>query len=334
MIRRNDYSTLPTVLRAVLSQLSDRVKSNEISMLAVAGQSALAQYTNARIGAGKQGITSGWSGLDDATNGFQPGRIYVIAARPGSGKTMFLVNFAISAWKSGASVLFTSLEMSKEEIELRATCTFAGVNTKNIEEGLLDPKTQVYFEGKCMELSRANNFHIMAGDMRKSVGDVDLAIQQTNPDVIFIDAAYLLKPDTKRKTSDGRRETISDVLEGIKRMAIARNRAVVISVQFNRQVKKKSKADLDLGFLAETDVIGQIASVVIGVKHGKAPHESSRRIVHVLKNRNGREEFKFEVNFNYSGMDFSYIGTVEDSTTSYFNTSSITSAVDWMATGE
>ncbi len=75
----------------------------------------------ARYDAGQAitGIQSPWAGLDQITNGWQPGELIVVAARPNVGKSVFGFNqLAFSGLNHQRAVLF-SLEMSQAPVMAR-----------------------------------------------------------------------------------------------------------------------------------------------------------------------------------------------------------------------
>ena len=64
----------------------------------------------------------GFKNLDEATNGFMPGQMIVLAARPGCGKTSFVMNMVsnIASRKDSKEVVAVfNLEMSSIELVLR-----------------------------------------------------------------------------------------------------------------------------------------------------------------------------------------------------------------------
>ena len=308
--RTNDWSDVPALLKESVSKLNFNIRSNDLQELRHDATATMTEYYQNKGRTGMKGITSGWKCLDDVTYGLQGGDLIVIVARPNVGKSYLLFHMAMAAYKDGKSAMVTSMEMSRSQVSKRLVAIYSQLNPDYITRGRLSPQYERLLESKVNALQVATNFHIMSGDMKRSVADIDLAIQQVSPDIAFIDAAYLLKPDKIRRTSDARREVISDVFEDLKKVAVARNIPIVMTTQFNRQVKKKSKSDLDLSNIAETDVIGQIASVVMGVRPGNVPNEKETRIIEVIKNREG-SLLKFAVNFEFAGMDFSDIGIVE-----------------------
>lgn len=63
-------------------------------------------------------LPTGWTSVDGMVGGFAPGELTVIAARPGEGKSIVLLQAALKAATKGV-VAFSSLEMSFEQLQLR-----------------------------------------------------------------------------------------------------------------------------------------------------------------------------------------------------------------------
>ncbi len=66
-----------------------------------------------------KGDTTGLHILDNKLNGFRRGQLYVVAGRPGMGKSAFMCSTARRTALSGAGVLIFSLEMTRQEIFAR-----------------------------------------------------------------------------------------------------------------------------------------------------------------------------------------------------------------------
>lgn len=69
---------------------------------------------------GLQGATTGLRSVDRKLNGYRSGQLYVIAGRPGMGKSAFMVSSMRKTAKAGFGVGLFSLEMTAEEIAARA----------------------------------------------------------------------------------------------------------------------------------------------------------------------------------------------------------------------
>lgn len=67
----------------------------------------------------QRGYTTGIRILDNKLNGYRRGQLYVIAGRPGMGKSAFMCSSLRRTAESGVGVAIFSLEMTKEEIAAR-----------------------------------------------------------------------------------------------------------------------------------------------------------------------------------------------------------------------
>ena len=65
------------------------------------------------------GLDTGFKKLNEMIKGFKNGDLIIVAARPGMGKTTLCLNFMSQVLKSGAGVVFFSLEMPAEQIMMR-----------------------------------------------------------------------------------------------------------------------------------------------------------------------------------------------------------------------
>ena len=85
-----------------------------------------------------RGIRTGYRDLDNKTAGLQRSDLIILAARPAMGKTTFVTNLAYNiATIEKKTVLFFSLEMSKEQLVDRMLADAAGVDSWNIRTGNL-----------------------------------------------------------------------------------------------------------------------------------------------------------------------------------------------------
>ncbi|MDR2895040.1 MAG: replicative DNA helicase, partial [Propionibacteriaceae bacterium] len=94
-------------------------------------------------GGGIAGISTGFTGLDELTNGLHPGQMIIVGARPGAGKSTLGLDFARSAaiHQKMTTAIF-SLEMSASEIMMRLLSAEASVPLHAIRTGRLEPYWQ------------------------------------------------------------------------------------------------------------------------------------------------------------------------------------------------
>lgn len=83
-------------------------------------------------------IPSPWGALNHMIGGWRAGALYVVGARPGSGKSLMGLQAALTACASGA-VAFSTLEMSRDEVHNRVIAQTAGVSMRALMNSELSP---------------------------------------------------------------------------------------------------------------------------------------------------------------------------------------------------
>lgn len=87
----------------------------------------------------EQGVPSGFAWQDEKTGGYVPGKLYIIAARPGMGKTAKLVNDVSNiCLKTKSPVAMFTFEQSKDELLQRLLCGRATANLTDYIKGRSD----------------------------------------------------------------------------------------------------------------------------------------------------------------------------------------------------
>ena len=302
-IKRMDTNALLGAIAAMSRATSAVAPSQGLTSFADQANLVLDAHDYARQRVGLLGVTLGWEAFDLLTDGGQPGDVIVLVGRPGLGKSYLMLEQVKRAWLAGSSVFIASMEMSAMQIARRLLGMYGQVNPSLLRSGRLS--TQSY-QQICHTVDGLDNMppiHIMTGNFRKSVQDVNRAAMDLAPDALYIDAGYLLTPTKQAKT---RREAIADVIEELKQVSIDRNIPLFTTVQFNRQVKRKQRGVPELNDIAESDVIAQVASIVIGVRYGVVPFERATRILSMIKNREG-DEIELLINFALNPPNFDFI---------------------------
>ncbi|MFZ9294537.1 MAG: DnaB-like helicase C-terminal domain-containing protein, partial [Candidatus Nanopelagicaceae bacterium] len=119
-------------------QVTERRAGEDFVQLNELIPAALDQIEKMQSGEIAEGIKTGFKDLDALTNGFHPGNMIVIAARPAVGKSTLGLDIARNAaiHNGECSVIF-SLEMSRSEITMRMLSAEARVALNNIRSGSL-----------------------------------------------------------------------------------------------------------------------------------------------------------------------------------------------------
>ena len=299
-------------LRASLSAMATAIgpvsNVQDVFVLPDAAEMAMEQYAETRDNGGQMmGITLGWDGLDSLTYGAMPGEVVTWVARPNIGKSYAIAKSALAAHDQGRKVLLVSMEMGAVSMARRLIAVKAAVNPDYIKRGTLSMWGEELIHETIQQTRAGPQFVLVSGNLTKSVSVIDSLVQEYTPDVVYIDAQYLMRPSNKRNGMKSF-EILSEVGVEVQQMAIARNIPVHQSVQYNREQKKNGEGDLSK--IGGTDVVGQISSIVIGIRPGEGADEHTIRIYEILKNREGPLGL-IRANFRFNPIDFSEILQIE-----------------------
>jgi replicative DNA helicase len=255
------------------------------------------EYYN-RMKNGERGVLTPWESLNEATYGFWPEELILFVARTNVGKTWGLVVMAECAWAAGKKVLFATTEMSQDAILRRTMARHLRLPYDDFLKGRLG----AFMEPKLLEgverLRTATGFRILGGDFDFSINALDAAVEETEPDILFIDGAYLL-----RVQGDNRFDKASNMFDELKRLAKGKQIPVVASTQFNRQAKANSAATATAEKIALSDAAGWNADTIIGMIQNEEMKKDGYMVLKPLKFREGAGE-EIMCEWNYQTMSF------------------------------
>lgn len=250
------------------------------------------------------GFKTGFAKLDAATYGIDRGEMFLISARPGNGKSMFLLSAAVNMFKAGHNVLYVSIEMPAKQMWQRAVACYAGLEINKIKEGTLEPEEEARFVEAMKEFkSKSNRFEVLDAP-KVTPGTItavlDQMIDDHLPDVAFIDYLGIMSSDEK-----GLQDNLAQksVVEGLREIARVKKIGMFSAAQLNRPEKgKKKQAGLDR--LARSDILGATTDVALAIEEFDVEEEltklSDRIRIFVIKNRKGEFPFSFEVKKDFS----------------------------------
>lgn len=283
-------------------QRSSRVTASGVSTIGDMGEQLLSQYEVRANALGLVGISTGWDYLDNESGGYQNGDFVALVARTSIGKTWLLAYQAYKAYLQGRSVLFVSTEMTKAQIASRIVCMKAGIDPSMVKRGLLCHWSRQRYREAASGFEDPDRIGIYAGNIGRSTDDVDTLIEEHNPDIIFIDGFYLLKP-TSAGRGAGRFEKVYYVTDEIRNISLGRNRPIVVTTQFNREAGAKGKSG-SLETIAYADAIATHTTMAISAKESEL--SPVVREMSLLKGREG-EKGSWAIKYGFRPPDFSQL---------------------------
>lgn len=114
--------------QAELEAIGSGREASKIVTRQEAAQAAYERLEAKAEAGGIIGLSTGFDALDDCLDGLQPGNVYLVAARPGMGKTAWALQVAGNVADSGIPALFGSIEMPKEQIGARELAYSSGLD--------------------------------------------------------------------------------------------------------------------------------------------------------------------------------------------------------------
>lgn len=86
---------------------------------------------------GVVGVRTGLDHLDETLNGLEPGKLYMLAAMPGTGKTTLALQWAATVAQGGHGALYISLENDATDLARKTACRLGGVSYAEALKGKL-----------------------------------------------------------------------------------------------------------------------------------------------------------------------------------------------------
>lgn len=227
--------------------------------------------------AGKQdAIPTGWSSLDRVLRGgLRPGNVFVVAGRPGTGKTAFTLSLLASLARNGVPCGFISLEMSGEEVGTRLLAVESQIDIGAYSD-TFRPSEQD--QGVII---KANS---RIGKMPLFVNDQPYATPQTvaararrwkrknGMKVLAIDYLQLMSSTKGRD----RREQVDEASRAIKLLAKELQIPIILLCQLNRDIEKDPTRKPRLSDLRESGAIEQDADIIGMLYRSEVPTEEPR----------------------------------------------------------
>lgn len=212
---------------------------------------------------GVSGVPSGFHALDRVTSGWQKSDMIIVAARPGMGKTAFVVSMARNiAVDFNLPVAIFSLEMSSIQLVNRLISSETGIKGEKIRKGNLEDHEFTQLHTRIKKLSTApiyvddtpslSVFELRAKARRlKSKHDIQL---------IIVDYLQLM---TAGSDKGNREQEISTISRSIKTIAKELNIPIIALSQLSRAVETRGgdKKPM-LSDLRESGAIEQDADIV------------------------------------------------------------------------
>lgn len=236
-------------------------------------------------------VRTGYQDLDKQLGGgMLNSGMYVLAARPGMGKTTLAINIADRAAKNGRKVLFVSLEMDPEQLEAKRVARETGLPANRLLMDRLTEEEETSV-AHAVEALQALPVYFNKRDT-VTVSQVErMARRVKGLGMIVIDYIGKLLPELQGRRP-GRTEYMTEISGDIKNLARRFRIPVLVLCQLNRAGADRKDPTPILSDLRDTGAIEQDADGVIFLHRTDyyrpaAGKETADLRVIVAKNRHG-----------------------------------------------
>ncbi len=236
-----------------------------------------------------RGLRTGFGRLDVLMGGLNKTDLILVAGRPGMGKSSFALNVAVNAARRypDKDVAFFSLEMSSEQLVLRALASESRIHNEKLRTGRLLPEEWVNLASTADILSKTNMYFddtagITAAEIKAKL------MRLKNLGLVVIDYLQLM---SSGRRSENRVQEISQITRSMKIMAKELDVPVILLSQLSRAAEQRTDHRPMLSDLRDSGSIEQDADIVLFLArdsyYEEDPEDKTQAVCIVAKNRHG-----------------------------------------------
>lgn len=225
-----------------------------------------------------------WAELDQVIGGWRPGGLYVIAARPGRGKSALALQIARGLAQSGG-VGFISLEMGQEELLKRLVASDGRVRMDPLVDQRLTKNDWLGFAHAAPAIRDLDLYVRTDIDSPLQMISWARSMHRLGMRALVVDYLQLLRSDERQES---REAALATITRSLKRLAQQLGIPVILLSQLNREgsQRKGKAARPQITDLRGSGAIEQDADVVLLLHREE---DETDLEIHVAKNRHGRE---------------------------------------------
>jgi replicative DNA helicase len=195
------------------------------------------------------------------TDGFRPGQLIIVAARPGAGKSAYAMNVARKVAEK-SNVLVFSLEMSRSELIQRLVYTEARIDSRMVRRGQLREKDWTKLAGSWSTL---NSLKLVIDDTSYLTPlEIRAKARRVKADsglgMVIVDYVGLMDPSNKRENTN---QDLSEIMKSLKGLSKELSVPVLALSQLSRNTERREAHRPQLSDLRDSGSLEQTADVVL-----------------------------------------------------------------------
>lgn len=230
-------------------------------------------------------VSTGWPQLDRLLyGGFSRGELNIFAGGSGSGKSLVMMNIALSWLQAGLNGVYITLELSEELVGLRTDAMLTSTSTKDIRKDIENTSLRVSMVGK-----KAGKYRIKYLPAQSNINDIRSYLKEyqvqtgVKVDFVMVDYLDLLMPVSAKVSPNDLFVKDKYVSEELRNLAKELNVLLVTASQLNRSAVEEVEFD-------HSHISGGISKIntadnVFGIFTSRAMKERGRYQIQCMKSR-------------------------------------------------
>lgn len=260
--------------RTIVKLANAGVRGSELGMLADIMPDALdeiANYGKENVGT----ISTGFRDLDALTSGMATGQLWIVAGRPGLGKSTWAMDVARHAAKQGHIAAIFSLEMKRADLIARMLSAEARVNITKMRAGQIDEEEWQRIGQRLGDVAERP----IAIDDSTGIGVEGIYAKcerlrdRYGLRLVVVDYLQLMQG----VRTEGRQQEVSDISRSLKLLAMELDVTVVAASQLNRGPEMRQDKRPQVSDLRESGSIEQDADMVVLIHREEAYERETAR---------------------------------------------------------
>jgi replicative DNA helicase len=248
-------------------------------------------------------VSTGWPQLDRLLyGGFSRGELNIFAGGSGSGKSLVMMNIALSWLQAGLSGVYITLELSEELTSLRTDAMLTGTGTKDIRKDIDTTTMKVRLVSK-----KAGQYRVKALPAQSTVNDIRSYLKEVQiqtgirVDFVMVDYLDLVMPVSVKVNPNDQFIKDKYVAEELRNLAKELGILLVTASQLNRSAVEEVEFD-------HSHIAGGISKIntadnVFGIFTSRQMRERGRYQIQCMKSRSSTGVGqKIDLEYNVESM--------------------------------
>jgi len=218
------------------------------------------------------GMSTGFTLIDQATAGLQPGQLVVIIAPPKTGKSIIALQTAVNLHNDGFVPMFQSFEMSSHEQQTRHDAMRANISHARLTRGVLKVDEEVRYQRMLTKMESMHKFYLTDGPAADTISGLAAKIEKIQPDVVFVDGVYLMTDEVSGEANTAK--ALTNITRSLKKLAQKIEKPIVITTQVLEWKMKKNR--VSASSIGYSSSFFQDADVILALERQDELDDSSR----------------------------------------------------------